>query len=102
MDWEFGADWWMQTVSFRMDKQDPPGQHGELYPISRQKPQWKRLLERRMRTSLVVLPLTGLQITLAKMLPVQGTQVRSIPDQAIRIAHAAAKIRHHEISENKY
>lgn len=32
---------------------------------------------------------TGLQITLAKMLPVQGTQVRSIPDQAIRIAHAA-------------
>ena len=33
----------MQTVIYRMDKQGPTVQHRELYSISCDKPQWKRI-----------------------------------------------------------
>ena len=39
MDWEFGIDQQMQTITYRMDKQQGPTvQHRELYSISWDKP----------------------------------------------------------------
>ena len=36
----------MQTIMYRLDKQDPTVQYGKLYSISYDKPQWKRILKK--------------------------------------------------------
>ena len=42
--WGLGVwDQQMQTIIYRMDKQGLIVQHRELYSISRNKPQWKRI-----------------------------------------------------------
>ena len=40
--------WQMQTITLRMDKQQGLIQHRELYPVSWDKSQWKRILKKKI------------------------------------------------------